>query len=78
MQKRYLIVEDDDAFREILCILFCDDADIMTAKNGQEALELVKAHHFDIILTDYYMPVMNGIEFLERAREINSDTFLLQ
>ena len=76
MKKKYLAVDDDDALREILYILFCDDADILTAKNGQEALALVKVHSFDIILTDYHMPVMNGIEFLERAREINSDIYL--
>ena len=76
MAKKYLVVDDDDALREILYTCFCDDADILTAKNGQEALALVKAHCFDIILTDYNMPVMNGIEFLERAREIDSDIYL--
>ena len=76
MAKKYLIVDDDDLFRDLLYTFFCDDADVLTAKNGQEALALVKAHCFDIILTDYNMPVMNGIEFLEQAREINSDTYL--
>jgi len=76
MEKKYLIVDDDDLFRDLLYTFFCDDADILTAKNGREALALVKIHCFDIILTDYNMPVMNGIEFLERAREINSDTYL--
>lgn len=73
---KYLIVDDDDLFRELLVTFFCDDADILTAKNGEEALALVKTHCFDVILTDYNMPVMNGIEFLERAREIDSDTYL--
>jgi two-component system chemotaxis response regulator CheY len=76
MAKKYLIVDDDEPLRDLLYTFFCDDADILTAQNGQEALALVKVHCFDIILTDYNMPVMNGIEFLERAREINSDTYL--
>ncbi len=75
MPKKYLVVDDDDALREILYVLFCDDADILTAKNGQEAMALVQTHCFDIILTDYNKPVMKGIEFLERARELNSDTY---
>jgi len=75
MPKKYLAVDDGDAFRDILYRTFCDDADILTAKNGQEALALVKAHCFDIIITDYNMPVMNGIEFLERARETSSDIY---
>ena len=37
MQKKYLIVEDDDALRELLSVAFCDDADILTANNGQNA-----------------------------------------
>lgn len=76
MAKKYLIVDDDDLFRDLLSTFFCDDADILTARNGQEALALVKVHCVDIILTDYNMPVMNGIEFLERTREIDSDTYL--
>jgi len=76
MAKKYLIVDDDDLSRDLLYTFFCDDADVLTAKNGREALALAKVHCFDIILTDYNMPVMNGIEFLERAGEINSDTYL--
>lgn len=76
MAKKYLIVDDDNAVRELLCMLFCDDADILAARNGQEALVLSKTHCFDIVLTDYNMPVMNGIEFLERAKETYSDIYL--
>lgn len=76
MAKKYLIVDDDDLFRDLLYTFFCDDADVLTAQNGQEALALVKVHYFDIILTDYIMPVMNGIEFLEQAREIHTNTYL--
>lgn len=74
--KKYLIVDDNDALRDMLHDLFRDDADILTAKNGQEALELVKRNRFDIIITDYNMPLMSGIEFLKRAQEINSDIYL--
>ena len=75
MTKKYLVVDDGDAFRDILYHTFCDDADILTAKNGQEALALVKAHCFDIIITDYNMPVMNGITFLEQARETSNNIY---
>jgi two-component system, chemotaxis family, chemotaxis protein CheY len=73
MAKKYLVVDDDADFRDLLCALLSADADVMTAQNGQEALDLIKAHRFDVILTDYNMPVMGGIEFLERAREADSD-----
>ena len=75
MTKKYLVVDDNDLIRNLLCFLFSDQADVMTAQNGQEALELVKAQPFDIVLTDYSMPVMNGIEFLEQARESDNDIY---
>lgn len=40
-----------------------------TAKNGREGLEQIRAHCPDIILTDIFMPVMNGIEMLKALRE---------
>ncbi|MEF3302111.1 response regulator [Paenibacillus sp. GYB003] len=40
-----------------------------TAINGKEGLEQIEAHRPDIILTDIYMPVMNGIEMLKALRE---------
>ncbi len=76
MGKKYLVADDDDDLRDTLCALFCDDTDILTANNGEEALALVKSHSFDIILTDYRMPVMNGIKFLERARETDHCIYL--
>jgi CheY-like chemotaxis protein len=75
MAKKYLVVDDDADFRDLLCDLLSADADIMTAQNGQEALDLIKTHRFDVILTDYNMPVMRGIEFLERAKEADSDIY---
>ena len=76
MPNKYLVVDDDADFRDLLCNVFCDDTDIMTAQNGREALALMEAHRFDIVLTDYNMPVMGGIEFLERAGETDSDIYL--
>ena len=76
MARKYLVVDDNDLIRGLLSLLFSQNGDVLTAQNGQEALTLAKAQSFDIILTDYCMPVMNGIEFLERARETVSDIYL--
>jgi CheY-like chemotaxis protein len=43
---------------------------ITTATGGHEALELFSGGRFDLIVADYRMPRMNGVEFIERAREL--------
>ncbi|WP_213514181.1 response regulator [Paenibacillus montaniterrae] len=44
-----------------------------TASNGQEGLALIEQHHPQLILTDIYMPVMDGIEMLKRVRAAGND-----
>ncbi len=47
--------------------------DIIFASNGIEALELFENNNIDLILTDYYMPDMNGIEMAKRIRQLNAN-----
>src|SRR5215212_8149859 len=42
---------------------------ISTAASGQEALESLALHPPDLIITDYHMPIMNGLELIARVRE---------
>jgi YesN/AraC family two-component response regulator len=44
--------------------------DAVVAKDGIEALELIRRQHIDIVLTDFKMPGMNGLEFTRKAKEI--------
>lgn len=68
-----LIVEDNEENRDILTNMLRDEYEIMTASNGQEALEILANHYGEItvILLDIYMPIMSGYEFMER---INQDS----
>ena len=43
------------------------------AESGQEAIELARNNHYDIIFLDYRMPVMDGIETLHRMKELEGD-----
>ncbi len=59
--RRVLIAENDPANRATLIeLLRMSDIDIMTAENGQEAVELAKYRTPDLILLDLQMPVMDG------------------
>lgn len=41
------------------------------AINGEEGLKLYEAHRFDVVVTDFRMPRMNGVELIQRLRAIN-------
>src|SRR5690606_1331 len=47
---------------------------VYTAISGAKAIEMVKAHPIDIIITDQRMPGMTGVEFLEEIIKINPDS----
>lgn len=42
---------------------------VSLASNGEEALKKIESEHFNIVITDYYMPIMNGKELLKVIKE---------
>ena len=68
-----LLVEDNDEMRAFLNDQLDKSFAVETASNGQEALDLMAEHKFDIIVTDIMMPVMDGYELCRRIKD-NPDT----
>lgn len=67
-----LIVEDEQVNSEILKRFFEKDYDIYIAINGEDALDIIQREgDVNIILLDILMPVMNGIQFLEKLRQMD-------
>jgi two-component system alkaline phosphatase synthesis response regulator PhoP len=68
--KKALVVDDEIHIVQVVAIkLKNNDFDVVTAENGAEALDLAKSFKPDIIISDYQMPVMSGLEFVENLRK---------
>ncbi|MDQ7065286.1 MAG: chemotaxis protein CheW [candidate division KSB1 bacterium] len=73
-EKRILLVDDSPFIRSIeRSYLESEGYSVIEAQDGQEALDLLNTHPFDIIVTDIDMPRMNGLELVRAIR--NSDRY---
>lgn len=72
--KRILLVEDNEMNQEVaLGLLEPTGADMALAANGLEAVQMLNAHPFDLILMDLQMPVMDGYEAMRSIRPDHPD-----
>jgi DNA-binding NtrC family response regulator len=63
-----LIVDDDDAVREILFDVLSEKYDCHTASRAEEALQYLEVENYDVILTDIAMPGLDGVSLLKRVQ----------
>lgn len=73
-KNKVLIIDDSELTRSYLSemLVFSYDVEILHAENGQEGLALLASEDPDLVIADINMPVMNGIEFIRKARnELN-------
>jgi CheY-like chemotaxis protein len=67
--RKALIVDDEVHIVHVVAIKLRNNGyEPITAGNGQEAYELACQEHPDIIIADFMMPVMSGLELLEKLR----------
>ena len=73
----YILCVDDEVgiVRAIRRSLKAEPVNVLTAGGGAEALEILRKNAVSLILTDYRMAEMNGIEFLEQAAPLCPDAF---
>lgn len=74
MNHELLIVEDDDDIRELLVEnLTPYFKKIHEAKNGRQGLEILNAHKLTLIITDFNMPKLDGVEFIKMIKTKNKN-----
>ena len=71
--NRILVVDDDRTTRHVLSkVLTAAGFTTSVAKDGVEALKMLRGKRFDLLLLDVWMPRMNGLELLSKLRSRNT------
>lgn len=72
---RVLVAEDDAPTRDVVSdVLTKAGYNVFPAADGMVAIEELKKRHYDVILTDYQMPRLNGLELLALSQELMPET----
>jgi DNA-binding NtrC family response regulator len=73
-----LIVDDEEDILNVLKLILTKEGyQVDTALDGKQALQLFRKKSYDIVLTDLRMPEIDGMELLERIKEIRPETEVL-
>ena len=71
LRKRILLTDDQPEVREVTKMMLDLDEHLVTeAGSGQEALDLFTPDCFDLVITDYAMPMMNGAELARNIKRL--------
>jgi putative two-component system response regulator len=77
MVEQVLVVEDEAVTRGLLeRTLHSKGYDVLTAQNGQEALDLLKTTHCQLVISDWDMPDISGLELCKRIRDGEIDRYI--
>ena len=69
MMKKILIADDEPDVLDLVRTLFSKTGyEVIEAKNGAQAWDLVRQHRPDLVLVDYRMPLLNGIQVCQKIK----------
>ncbi|NLR90082.1 MULTISPECIES: response regulator [Flammeovirga] len=75
MGKKILVAEDSSVIQNITRkVLQFQNYEIISVKNGQQVLDKLAKSHYDAILLDINMPVMDGMECAQKIRGLDDET----
>jgi len=77
-KNRVLVVDDEPGMRDFLEIMLRKDGyEVDTASDGAEAIDRIERKMFDLAVVDIQMPVMNGIDVLQKINEKSPETTVI-
>jgi signal transduction histidine kinase/response regulator of citrate/malate metabolism len=72
--QNILIIEDEDDMARFLSFILKNSYNLTLATNAEEAIDILKTQKFDLIVSDWNLPKMNGGELLSAIRDLEIDT----
>jgi two-component system response regulator PilR (NtrC family) len=77
-KKSVLVVDDEKSILDFLEIMLQRGGyEVVTADTAKQAIQQLEARAFDVMITDISMPEMNGIELLEKVKQLHAETAVI-
>ena len=77
MSKQILIVDDSESIRKVLAFSIENAGyDVIEACDGSDALQYFDGRKIDLLLTDYHMPKLNGLELTIKVRHLENYKYI--
>jgi len=74
-KMKTLLIDDDELIRDSLRMAFLTrGCFLMTVESAEEGLLALKKNHFDILISDFILPGMNGLDFFKQAATYHTNT----
>jgi two-component system, OmpR family, alkaline phosphatase synthesis response regulator PhoP len=68
--KKILVADDESHILHVVSLKLRNAGyEVLTAADGQEALELAQSEHPDLLITDYHMPQLSGLELCQKLKQ---------
>ena len=71
--KKILIVDDSEDIRNLMVMAFKNDYELETIADGMTAFNQISVNQYDLLLTDFEMPGLNGLELIQNTLALNPD-----
>ncbi|MGD9044821.1 MAG: response regulator [Desulfobacterales bacterium] len=73
-EMKILLIDDDEWIRDSLSIFFeAEGCQVLALETAEEALSVIKGQIFDLIIVDYKLPGLDGLEFIKRIHKAQKD-----